>query len=158
MCGLRIHVPLARTGHLESRTRDEAAKSLGWSLRTLDRRLARGRELLKARLVRRGVGTLGLGISVLGGDGITAAIPDRLIASVCGDGTTASVRSLIVPKVNWEERRALDYFGFIRGGLFDGSKSCNERGRIAKKYIYLTRLKQFFHRIYHRIEDDFLLM
>jgi RNA polymerase sigma factor (sigma-70 family) len=40
---------------LEGRTRDEAARQLGWSLRTLERRLARGRELLRARLARRGV-------------------------------------------------------------------------------------------------------
>jgi RNA polymerase sigma factor (sigma-70 family) len=40
---------------LEGRTRDEAAHGLGWSLRTLERRLARGRDLLRARLARRGV-------------------------------------------------------------------------------------------------------
>ena len=93
----KLHTPLILC-HLESRTRDEAAKSLGWSLRTLDRRLARGREVLKARLVRRGVGTLGLGVSVLGGGGITAAVPDRLIEGLCGPvgNAAASVRSLIV--------------------------------------------------------------
>src|SRR5439155_2075566 len=62
--------------HLESRTRDEAAKSLEWSLRTFDRRLARGREVLKARLIRRGVGSLGLGLRVLGGDGLTAGVAE----------------------------------------------------------------------------------
>jgi RNA polymerase sigma factor (sigma-70 family) len=40
---------------LEGRTRDEAARRLGWSLRTLERRLARGRELLRSRLARRGL-------------------------------------------------------------------------------------------------------
>ena len=40
---------------LEGRTRDEAARQLGWSLRTLERRLARGRELLRGRLGRRGL-------------------------------------------------------------------------------------------------------
>jgi RNA polymerase sigma factor (sigma-70 family) len=40
---------------LEGRTRDETARCLGWSLRTLERRLARGRELLRSRLARRGV-------------------------------------------------------------------------------------------------------
>jgi RNA polymerase sigma factor (sigma-70 family) len=41
--------------YLEGRTRDEAARQLGQSVRTLDRRLQRGRELLRRRLARRGV-------------------------------------------------------------------------------------------------------
>ncbi|HZY90969.1 MAG TPA: sigma-70 family RNA polymerase sigma factor, partial [Gemmataceae bacterium] len=41
--------------YLEGQTRDEAARCLGWSLRTLERRLGRGRELLRGRLARRGV-------------------------------------------------------------------------------------------------------
>src|SRR5437899_1885676 len=40
---------------LESRTQEEAARQLGWSLSTLRRRLERGRELLRGRLARRGV-------------------------------------------------------------------------------------------------------
>lgn len=46
---------------LEERTHDEAARELGWSLSTLRRRLDRGKELLRARLSRRGV-TLALGL------------------------------------------------------------------------------------------------
>ena len=41
--------------HVEGRTREEAARRLGCSPRTLQRRLERGRALLRARLVRRGV-------------------------------------------------------------------------------------------------------
>jgi RNA polymerase sigma factor (sigma-70 family) len=41
--------------YLEDRTQGEAARELGWSLRTLQRRLARGRDLLRARLVRHGL-------------------------------------------------------------------------------------------------------
>jgi RNA polymerase sigma factor (sigma-70 family) len=40
---------------LEERTQDEAAHELRWSLSTLRRRLERGKELLRARLARRGV-------------------------------------------------------------------------------------------------------
>lgn len=40
---------------VEGQTRDQAARQLGWSLRTLQRRLERGRELLRGRLTRRGV-------------------------------------------------------------------------------------------------------
>ncbi|MCI0455427.1 MAG: sigma-70 family RNA polymerase sigma factor, partial [Gemmataceae bacterium] len=41
--------------HLEGRTQDEAARALGWSLGRLRGRLLRGRELLRARLARRGL-------------------------------------------------------------------------------------------------------
>jgi RNA polymerase sigma factor (sigma-70 family) len=41
--------------YLEGSTRDEAAQQLGWSLSTLKRRLERGREMLRLRLVRRGL-------------------------------------------------------------------------------------------------------
>src|SRR5262249_48343062 len=41
--------------YLEARTRDQAARQLGWSLRTLGRRLNQGLELLRARLGKRGV-------------------------------------------------------------------------------------------------------
>jgi RNA polymerase sigma factor (sigma-70 family) len=40
---------------LEERTHDEAARELGWSVSTLRRRLDRGKDLLRARLARRGV-------------------------------------------------------------------------------------------------------
>lgn len=41
--------------YLQGRTRDEAARQLGWSVGTLRRRLDRGRAVLRARLTRRGV-------------------------------------------------------------------------------------------------------
>src|SRR5262245_28088037 len=41
--------------YLEGKTRDEAARLCGWSLATLGRRLERGRELLRAKLTRRGL-------------------------------------------------------------------------------------------------------
>lgn len=52
--------------HLQGQTQDEAARALGWSKGTLRRRLARGRDLLKARLLGRGLTPAsGLGISLL---------------------------------------------------------------------------------------------
>jgi RNA polymerase sigma factor (sigma-70 family) len=45
--------------YLENRTRDEAARQVGCSRATVERRLERGRQLLRARLTRRGL-TLGL--------------------------------------------------------------------------------------------------
>src|SRR5262249_18443100 len=49
----RLRQPLLLC-YLEGQTRDQAMRTLGWSLRTLDRRLAEGRELLRKRLTRRG--------------------------------------------------------------------------------------------------------
>jgi RNA polymerase sigma factor (sigma-70 family) len=41
--------------YFEGRTQDQAARELGWSLRTFQRRLERGRDLLRARLLRKGL-------------------------------------------------------------------------------------------------------
>jgi|GEM_PF-6036285 len=56
----RYRIPLLLC-YLEGRTQDEAAKQLDWSVRTLRRRLERARDLLKARMIRRGA-TLGAGL------------------------------------------------------------------------------------------------
>jgi RNA polymerase sigma factor (sigma-70 family) len=50
----RLRLPLLLCC-MEGRTRDEVARELNWSVRTLARRLESGRELLRARLARRGV-------------------------------------------------------------------------------------------------------
>jgi RNA polymerase sigma factor (sigma-70 family) len=59
---------------LEERTQDEAARELGWSLSTLRRRLDRGKDLLRARLARRGA-ALAVGF-------LTAALAARARAAV----------------------------------------------------------------------------
>jgi RNA polymerase sigma factor (sigma-70 family) len=51
----RLRAPLVLC-HLQGKTRDEAARALGWSLATLKRRLGEGREALRARLTARGLG------------------------------------------------------------------------------------------------------
>jgi len=62
--------------YLEGRTRDQAARQLGWSLRTLDRRLGRGRELMRARLDRRGMAlSAALLATGLSQQGAPAAVP-----------------------------------------------------------------------------------
>jgi RNA polymerase sigma factor (sigma-70 family) len=50
----RLKAPLVLC-YLEGRTRDEAAAQLGWSVSTLRRRLEQGRDLLRSRLVHRGL-------------------------------------------------------------------------------------------------------
>ncbi len=66
---------------LEERTQDDAAKQLGWSLSTLRRRLDRGKELLHARLMRRGV-TLAAGLFAGAlAPSVRATVPPGLLAS-----------------------------------------------------------------------------
>jgi RNA polymerase sigma factor (sigma-70 family) len=68
--------------YLEGLTRDQAAGQLGWSLRTLERRLAQGRERLRQVLTRRGV-TLSAALlaDALTGIAADAAASTRLIAA-----------------------------------------------------------------------------
>jgi RNA polymerase sigma factor (sigma-70 family) len=86
--------------YLESQTRDEAARQLGWSLRTLERRLAQGRKLLRARLLRRGVTLSAALFAAALGQPATAAIPALLaVTTVRGamqgpDGISAKVARL----------------------------------------------------------------
>jgi RNA polymerase sigma factor (sigma-70 family) len=68
--------------YFEGLTRDEAARSCGWSLATFARRLRRGRELLKARLTRRGVGLPAALLPLVFAEGsASAALPAPLVHS-----------------------------------------------------------------------------
>src|SRR5262249_15614375 len=68
--------------YLEGQTRDEAAQQLGCPLGTLKSRLERGRELLRNRLVRRGL-TLSAALLPLGlsSTARSAAVPTSLVHS-----------------------------------------------------------------------------
>ncbi len=68
--------------YLQGLTRDQAAGRLGWSLRTLERRLAQGRDRLRKVLTRRGV-TLSAALlaGALTATAADAAAPTRLIAA-----------------------------------------------------------------------------
>jgi RNA polymerase sigma factor (sigma-70 family) len=96
----RYRAPLVLC-YLEGRTRDEAAQQLGWSLRTLQRRLDRGREILRLRLTRRGL-TLSAGLlaTALAEQAAGAALPAELISvtvksafSSAGQAATAGLTS-----------------------------------------------------------------
>ncbi|HXD86421.1 MAG TPA: sigma-70 family RNA polymerase sigma factor [Urbifossiella sp.] len=75
------------------RTHDEAARDLGWSVSTLRRRLERAKEMLRARLTRRGA-TLAAGLCA-GGLAPTAvqAVPRELVKSA-GQPTGASAAAI----------------------------------------------------------------
>ena len=67
--------------YLESTTQEEAARQLGWSYRTLKRRLERGRALLELRLTRRGL-TLSAALST----GLLALLSAREFDSIYSPG------------------------------------------------------------------------
>ena len=70
--------------YLEGKTRDEAAQQLGWSIRTLKRRLQEGRKLLAQRLSRRGIS---LGVAALTAgllqNAAVAAVSPAVVGSTC---------------------------------------------------------------------------
>src|SRR5262249_303706 len=82
--------------HCEGRTRAEAAKQLGWKPGAVKIRLERARELLRARLTRRGLArTTGLPVATLPETGVTAVPPARLV-----DATVVAAREFAAAKVS----------------------------------------------------------
>lgn len=68
--------------YLEGKTRDEAARQLGWSLTTLKGRLERGRAMLRARLVKRGMITSVAAVAAFeSGSAIAGTMPVHLFVS-----------------------------------------------------------------------------
>jgi RNA polymerase sigma factor (sigma-70 family) len=86
--------------YLQGRTQDEAARELAWSKATLRRRLARGRELLKARLVGRGLSLPSfLGGSLLVGNMVSpasAALLDATTKAALAAGTISGMTAALV--------------------------------------------------------------
>jgi len=81
--------------YLEAQTRAQAARQLGWSLRTLERRLEQGRELLRQRLTARGVTLTAALLSVeLARTGANAAVSTGLL-----EATVQAARAFVEGKV-----------------------------------------------------------
>jgi RNA polymerase sigma factor (sigma-70 family) len=74
--------------HLQGRTQDEAARELAWSKATVRRRLARGRDLLKARLVGRGLSLP----SFLGGSLLAASLTSPASAALLETTARAALK------------------------------------------------------------------
>src|SRR5262249_14083171 len=76
---------------LEGAARDEAAQQLGWSVQTVKSRLERGRELLRARLARRGLSlSAALGCAALTGSS-RVALPASRAEITVGTALAAAV-------------------------------------------------------------------
>ena len=84
--------------HLEAKSLEETALTLGLNLKTASTRLVRARELLRQKLVRRGVtvGSVGALTALLSAEAGAATLPATFIASTVGAATgTAAVSASV---------------------------------------------------------------
>jgi RNA polymerase sigma factor (sigma-70 family) len=89
----RLRSPLVLC-YLDGLTRDEAARQLGWSVRTLHRRLDEGRTRLRTRLTRRGLAPAVLAAVVL----TTAATKSEVPAALLEETLRVATSGSAVPK------------------------------------------------------------
>jgi RNA polymerase sigma factor (sigma-70 family) len=83
---------------LEGHTHEEAARLLGWSLGTLRRRLGQGRELLRTRLVRRGLtlsAALVTSLTTQGATPVPAALLDATVEAAVTGTVAPQVATLV---------------------------------------------------------------
>lgn len=76
---------------LDGLTQDEATRRLGVSLATLKRRLDAGRELLRSRLVQRGLAPALAAAAVLDATGLRAVVPEAVKVLAVGLGVGSAV-------------------------------------------------------------------
>jgi RNA polymerase sigma factor (sigma-70 family) len=85
---------------LETLTRDEAAQRLGWPSGTVASRLARGRHMLRTRLLRRGIAPAVVTSSLMSSSPATAALPSSLANAALSNALGAATnRGAIDPTV-----------------------------------------------------------
>jgi RNA polymerase sigma factor (sigma-70 family) len=85
--------------YLDGKSRDEAARQLGVSLNVLRGRLERGRERLRARLLKRGV-ALSAGLFVAVANSVTAgALPERLLQAALQAAATGRLSATVATLV-----------------------------------------------------------
>jgi RNA polymerase sigma factor (sigma-70 family) len=88
--------------YLEGKTNEEAARLLGRPVGTVWYQLSRGRELLRGRLSRRGVGLSAAALGAVIARNATAAVPEALLAltrqtSLAGAGPAGGAGTLAAP-------------------------------------------------------------
>src|SRR5262249_1190567 len=97
----RYRAPLVLC-YLEGKTNEEAARQLGRPVGTVWYQLSRGRELLRGRLSRRGVGLSAVALGAVIAQHATAAVPGALLgftrqASLAGAGPAGVADPLAAP-------------------------------------------------------------
>jgi RNA polymerase sigma factor (sigma-70 family) len=84
--------------YLEGQTRDQAARQLGHSVRTLDRHLERGKERLRSRLGRRGLTLSGALLTAgLTKDATAAGVPAALVTVTIKAAALAAAGQVMAP-------------------------------------------------------------
>jgi len=88
--------------YLEGKTNEEAARQLGRPVGTVWYQLSRGREMLKSRLSRRGVGLSAVALGAVIAQNTTAAVPEALLAltrqaSLAGAGPAGVAGTVAAP-------------------------------------------------------------
>src|SRR5262249_7555648 len=86
--------------HLQGKTHEEAARLLQWPIGTVSGRLSRGRQLLKSRLERRGVGVSSamLATNWLAGTpaALTAPLLESTLAAAVGSATASTASASVL--------------------------------------------------------------
>ncbi len=122
--------------YLQGHTCDDAARQLGWSLRTLKRRLEQGRNGLRARLARRGIALpaalLALGVAQKGKATVPAAWTAATVRAALdlGAGTTVAATAIaeaVLRGMSAARRKALGALLLV-GTLIVGAGALAARG------------------------------
>jgi RNA polymerase sigma factor (sigma-70 family) len=83
--------------HLEAKSLEETARTLGLNLKTASTRLVRARELLRQKLVRRGVtvGSVGALTALLSAESGAAVLPSTIVAATVKAATGGAVSTTV---------------------------------------------------------------